>query len=350
MINFPHDDGMKKTDQFGAEHPIHATPISDKDNRTLFQKFKSLARNLFVAKPGLPQTDMHLTGRIQKLQQTADEMLEKLNAIKDDLESQADPDLIGSIEAVVNQMIREVQRIQKGAPDPQNVEEQIDKAEKYSGWIERARPWFHLSSANLKDRSSIIHAVVRHAMHTTEEMIKRDLQVIQDYQQHKLSELSAGNGERKQFKNRLDESSSLARSIEDLTRLQRSEPGEVSLDELETWKKTVDDLRIKFYNQSMNAIDNVFRNVHMETAPKEQERVVSNLKRLASLEEGVMQLQSDLRARVYDEEDCYKLLEHLEKEIHVLEREIDLTPELLDRLNQARNALMIMRSVLDNLG
>ncbi len=342
MTNFPEEEEFSDADK-----PIHATPFSQEE-LNIFQKFKTFARQLFFYGE-TSKTDLRLKGRIQALEQTANQVVSDLKAIKEDLENHADPDLVGTIETVVNQMIRDVTRIKRKTDSPKSVEEQIDTAERYTKWIERAKPWVHLFNNNLSDRTSIIQAVVKHTIHSSEEIIKRDLQVIKDYQEHKLVEITKDDQTREQLQRKLE--AAITRPVENLTQLLHNNAKESSLNDLvdlESWKQEVDSLRKRFYNSSMNTIDSIFHDVHPAVESQEaHDRVLSNLNRIALLEDSVLHIQESLQSRVYEDEDDIRCqVEKHEKEVLSLAQELEHTPEIGDRLNSVQISLIYFRKTL----
>lgn len=337
MIDFTHSENSSEDTQINEKF------VAKLEKLTVFQRFKFLAQEFFSPSA---KTDIKLAGRIQTLQQTASQVVSKLNVIKNDLEHHTDPDLIGSIETVVNHMIRDVMRIQKKTSDPKTVEEQIDAEERYTQWIDRATSWVHLFSG-LNDRDTIIQAVVKHAMHDSQEIIMRDLQVIKDYKDHKLIEIAQNENDKAELQKKIE--SELSGPVEDLTHLMNSEmeTEPMNLEQLERWKQQIDVLRKKYYNSSMNTIDSIFQNIHPSAESKEEEtHVISNLRILASLEEVIVDLQEMLKSSVYEEDEIISLLEQQEKEILTLSNELAYTPEIAGRIQEAKNALDAIRSKL----
>lgn len=335
MIDFPSQDPQSEKE----EHPIHATPLSQQENRTLFQKFKAVAVHLFTTQNS--KSEHHLTGRIHTLQNTANQVLSELNQIKAELALGVDPDLLNSIDAVVKPIVRDIERIQRKVNHSRSIDEKEDAAKHYSQWIERARPWVHFLSTNLTDRKAIIHAVVRHTIQISEELVRRDLQVIQDYQNHKLAEMGKDDGERMLLKERIDQA--LSKQVEDLTRLQRSEPpkvDEIGLKELETWKERIENLREKLYNKALQIIDETFT---VKETKEQHDHVLSNLNRIAKIEEEVEQLQKALRKHVLDEEEIHATLDQIQNEIRNILLSIALTPELADRVRRVKNEIDAIR-------
>lgn len=341
-------DFQKNDDE--NERPIHATPFSREESRSLFQKFKAVAVLLFTGWQDT-KAEHQLTGRIHALQNTANQVLADLNQLKTDLEQQADSDLLGSLDAVVKPIVRDVERIQRKVVSSQSLDERKDAAERYTQWIERARPWVHFLSANLKDRDAIIQAVVKHTIQTSEELVKRDLQVISDYQKHKLAELAADNGENRLLKNRLEQA--LSKHLEDLSRLQRSEPpkpGVTGLKELEVWKERIENLREKLYNKSLQIIDEIFAGIHSKETKEQHDHVIANLSRIANIEEKINQLHRSLRKHVLDEDEIHACLDQLQKETRHILQELALTPELADRVYKVRNEIETIRENMLKFG
>lgn len=348
MIDFPKNPEESEAEEDEVFQGIHV--YSPQETQSIFQRFKAVAVHLFTGQD--QKAEQQLNGRIHALQNTANQVLTALNQIKAELASEEDPDLINSLDAVVKPIVRDVERLQRKSAHPNSLAEQEDAAEHYSAWIERAQPWVHFLSTNLKDRKAIINAVVKHTIIASEEMVKRDLQVIKDYQNHKLAELATNNSDRSQLQKRLD--IALSKHLADLSRLQRSEPAKVEdigLKELEVWKERVETLREKLYNKSLEIVDDIFRDIHPILESKEEhDRVLLNLNRMAELEEDILQLQRDLRKHVLDEEDINARLEQYEKEINHFSKDLKETPELKERFLKAKHDLEVIRENMLKFG
>lgn len=323
-----------------AEHPLHAKRLQG----DIFARFKALAARLFLPTPPPPATDVHLSGRIQTLQDDAREMLEALTALKNELEFEADPDLTSSIEAVVNPIIRDVHRLQKYHA-PESVEERLVAVENYTQWIDRAKPWADFFSHHFKDRAAVIQAVINYTIRSASEMISRDMQIISDYQEHKLLEVADTDSEREQFKQAIEVE--LTDLITKLTTLQNDIPKQLealSLKQLEDWKKRIAGQREEYYNLSLQAIDKAISSIAPVALPSSalaatqelHDHVVKNLTRIVILEETIVPLLQEIEHNQPLDQDLRQelaaRLAPLENDVNLLHQELDLTPELAERL------------------
>lgn len=344
-----------------ADYPLHAKRIPEDSDKTIFARFKSLASRLFMTGKDKPKTDHHITGRIQTLKDDARQVLDELNALKEDLERDTDPDLVKSIEAVVNPIIRDVQRLRR-IQTPTNVTEQMDAVRQYTQWIDRAKPWAYFFAHNLKNRSAIIQAVVSYTIRNSAEMIARDLQVIYDYEKHKLLEAQVSEEKRSELQQVIE--NDLSQLVKKLISLQHDIPKNIeklTIKQLEPWKKRVARLREEYYNQSLQAIDKAISQVIPSSLPtaalnqsslerEMHDHVILNLTRIVVLEESIVPLLEEVHAsEPLDPDSRIEIatrLAPLEEDANLLHQELRLTPELADRLQAVQQMLDEVKMLL----
>jgi hypothetical protein len=331
------------------EKPHQVKRLPENKREKIFVRFKVFASRLFISWEEKPKTDQRLTGRILSIKDDAGEVLLKLNTIKKDLEIEADPDLICSIEAVVNPIIRDAQKLQR-KEEPTCLEEQLKTLKEYTQWIDKAKPWASFFSHNLSNRTAVLQAVVKHSIKNSAEMIERDLQVIYDYEKHKLLESGVSIEEQIQLQQLIEKD--LAKLVQKLSSLQNDipdHPEELSLKQLETWKTRVAKRREEYYNESLQAIDKVISTIapiSLTPTTTEQtlnDHIVQNLSRIINLESSIKPLLNEIeesepldqRLRI----EFRTRLEPLEKDANMLHQELELTPELEDRLQAVQQLL-----------
>src|SRR5262249_22726002 len=114
----------------------------------IFQRVKS-GLSLFQQK-----SNVKLEGRIYDLQQNTDEVLAKLDKVKEILKSQVDDDLFSFVASVIDPMTKDVRRIQKLMEQKDSIANQAKAFKKYNEWIEKARLWVQIGSKR-SDRDAI---------------------------------------------------------------------------------------------------------------------------------------------------------------------------------------------------
>lgn len=333
------------------EKPFHVKRIPETLREKVFDRFKNLAAKLLFSKEEQAKIDHHLTGRILTLQDDAVEVLKELNTIKEDLEKEADADLISSIEEVVNPIIRDVQRLQR-IKEPDSVDAQLHTLKQYAQWIDRAKPWALFFSRNLSNRTAVIQAVVKHTIKNSAEIIERDLQVIHDYEKHKLIEANVSEEERQKLQHEIEKDLSVL--IEKLTFLQYDtpkHPESLSLKQLETWKKKVASHREEYYNESLQAIDKVIAKMSPASitpgvSPAEtnlHDHVIRNLNRIVEIEQTIIPILDEIEKNEPLDSEMRKELNlrlaPLETHANLLHQELQLTPELEERLQAVQQLL-----------
>jgi hypothetical protein len=331
------------------EKPHQVKRLPENTREKIFVRFKVFASRLFLSWEEKPKTDQRLTGRILNIKDDAVEVLQELNTIKKDLESEADPDLICSIEAVVNPIIRDVQKLQR-KEEPTSLEEQLKTLKEYTQWIDKAKPWASFFSHNLGNRTAVLQAVVKHSIKNSAEMIERDLQIIYDYEKHKLLESGVSTEEQIQLQQVIEKD--LAKLVEKLSALQGDipdHPEELSLKQLESWKTRVAKRREEYYNESLQAIDKAISSIAPQSLAltvSEQslnDHIVQNLSRIVTLETSIKPLLDEIEeSEPLDQGlriEFRTRLEPLEKDANLLHQELELTPELEERLQAVQQLL-----------
>lgn len=345
MIDFPRNDRLHPRPPSDTEHHLHVTRYPESVRTTVFERFKALAARLFLPEEKI-QTDQRLTGRIQTLQNDVLNVLKELNAIKENLEKEADKDLIKLVEEVVNPIIREVQGL-KRIEKPTSLAEQLDAVQRYNQWINRAKPWADFFAYNLKNRSAVIQAIVSHAIQNSAEMIDKDLRHLEEYKKQRL--LKAPEEERAKLEEKIE--LKLSNLRQNLMDLRTNALFRLSLSDLKSWKHKFVKDRGDYYQKSLDAIDEevsdegtlhphddheVVQTIHV---PNDQH---ASLSRISSLDEMVTLLLDEASSGNLSEERREKLLlmlDALEYDINLLHQELRLSHEAGDRLQLVQEKL-----------
>jgi hypothetical protein len=294
------------------------------------------------------RTRAKLVEKMNELQNTADDVFNQLFSIREDLEKmQFDQRLFNSITSVIDPLIKDMGRLRHAKDSDKHDTEVVDK---YQQWINlKVKPWVKLLANQAHDRNAVIHAVVRFTIHASNELIDRDLKVINEYLKHKIIDLRLTSEVHQKLQNVL---------VEPLHRLAalRSAPQDLSLEELNAWKIKVDKEREESSNDALDAIDQVIEQISVDAANENGEVLVENFDEIIDLEESVPQLLKEIsrfheneQPSVEDQEILQGFKERLiflEAEASRLEAHLELTPELQDRLDVMKFELSLARQKL----
>jgi hypothetical protein len=198
-------------------------------------------------------SDTQLSGRFQELTKTAREALQELVTLKEELREHVDPSLFIHVEAVLDPLIKEISRIQRVVEHENNPTLQVQVFRRYSQWIDKANAWIDIKKHN-KDKNSIEAAVMAHIFGEFFERIERDLQVINDYQQHMIDNLPLDENELGQLW--VDLETKLGPFIKSLVELKKV-PTNLPIERLTQWKQNVDQRREKYFDGALFMIDHL---------------------------------------------------------------------------------------------
>lgn len=320
----------------------------EKQSPSILNRFVDRIRSTFQKFQNKPEHDFHLTGRIQDLQKTANSVLEQLSTIKDEMRKEIDKDVFSHVEDVIDIMIKEVSRLHQSMERPGSVTHHAKTYQRYSQWIEKAKLWVQICSM-ANDKEAIVKAIIRYTVDDFLQVIDRDIQVINDYQEHMLDALAVEEDEKIALAQRLD--LRLDPYLKALSAL-HVKPRDLPLQEIALWKAQVDKRREKYFEAALHAIDKIINDIIPDTSgPEEHEHLAEVLTQIAYLETETPNIYDDIFMVKKPNAEQRKKLEArittLEHEIHQLNLDLRLTPDLINRLqvltemlNQARMKLM----------
>lgn len=328
------------------------------DTPSLFIRLKAFVFNRLSQVEDRSEQPIPLTHRIHELEQSADEVFIQLNKIKESLVHVLDAKLLKSVHGVLTPMIKEVGRLKKiPVIQPGNVDEQIQVVNRYHQWIDdKIRPWVQVFATQGHDRRAMISAVVQLVIQSSAENIDRDLQVIKEYINHQIVEFSLLPSDKKVLAELLQEAlADPLRRLDDL----RNPPKGLSIDRLNVWKSDVCHLREVCYNEALHVIDDVLHQVQPTVQIEDAHgKLIVNFKEIIDLEVSVPQLLKEVHlfreksSIDFTEVDRERLQEMrdvlfvLEDEASKLEDDLELTPELKDRLVQMMRDLHLAKQLL----
>lgn len=305
-----------------------------KSKRTMLDRFIKRIRGGFQFFQAKPEKEGQLLGRIQDLHHTADDVIKQLKTIKSELKSQVDNDVFTFVEAVVDPMIQDATSIQKKVnQQSSSVTQQAQAFKRYSEWIEKAKIWVQICSKT-SDPQGIAKAVIRLTIEDFLKVIDRDLQVIQDYTEHMIDSLPLDDIEKAALIDKIH--TKLDPYIESLKALKAS-PEDLHFQQIQSWKLKVDKRREKYFDGALHAIDKIIEETSpMSSSNEEHEHLVDILNQINYLEEEVPLLCVEILNADLEDEFQKKVLESrmtaCQRELHELNLDLRLTPELIDRL------------------
>lgn len=284
-----------------------------------------------------------LYGRVQQLHRTAGAVLLKLKNIRELLKVSIDEELFGYVSALMEPMTRDFACIEKLLMEKGSVIAQAKAFKKYSNWMLKAELWLSLEK-KIHNMDLIQEAIIKHIMHETDERIDQDLQVIRDYQDYILESLPLNDEEMRQLKKHVDKEVRYQLSnLEDL----KDKPELDSFDSVLVWKDHVDKLRSKFFERALQVIDEMVGAVSPTSSSEEEhEHLVEVLTQVVFLEEQIPALIADVEdVEIIDKEKKRFVLSQInsfEQELHELNLNLRLTPEVVERIQTLTENLEIV--------
>lgn len=311
----------------------HIHKEAEKNKQSILNRFVDRIRSTFQKFQNKPTQDFQLTGRIQDLQRTAFTVMQELEVIKQELKKEIDADVFFYVEDVIDPITREVSRLNKSLEQPGTVTHQAKAYQRYSQWIEKAKLWIQVCS-KAKDREGILKAIIRYTIDDFLEVIDRDLQVLNDYQEHMLDALAIDEEEKIALAQRLE--LRLEPYIKGLNEL-RVRPMDLSLQQIAIWKSQVDKRREKYFDASLHAIDKIInQSIPDSSSDSDQEHLVDVLSQIVYLEHECPRLYDEIymaKKPNQSQIDAFSSrLISLEHEAHQLNLDLRLTPDLIERL------------------
>lgn len=340
---------MSETDlpASGGSDPIQ---VKIKVKTTLLDRFVERIKSSFLFFQAKPETDIQLIGRIQDLKKRIFDVLSQLKSIKNKIKNDFDPELSKFIEAIIEFLLKDIERIEKSSERQTSVSQQAHSFQKYAEWLEKAKFWVTLCSQT-KDKKNIQIAVVEHNINEVLDMIERDLQIIHDYMEHMIDNLSIDEKEKKLIFQTLE--TRLNPYIKSLKAL-KIKPSNIDLKGIIPWKAQVDKRREKYFDGALHAIDKIITDINpLSTSDESHDHLVDILSQIAYLEEEVPRIyQEIIESGTIDEirRGVIRLtLNTLQEEVHQLNLDLRLTPELIDRLQTISDNLDNTQKLLNSL-
>lgn len=306
-------------------------------NDTSLQQPKSLFSLLIERIKKTFQPTVHdegkLSGRVQQLNQTSIMLLQRLRKIKEKIKQHADEQLFIYVSSLLDPLVRSITGIQRTLMQHGSVIMQAKAFKKYSNWVIKAELWVGIES-NLEDEESITRAMILHIKQEADELIDQDLQVIRDYEEHILDSLPLNDDEMNLLKNQIE--TELTEQVINLEKL-KEKPEVFDLQTIFAWKDDVDRRRSKYFDRALHIIDEIIYKISPTSSSEEvHDHLVEVLTQIVYLEEEIPSLvegisEERLNDPIYIQITTSKI-DSFEQELHELNLNLRLTPDLYDRL------------------
>ncbi len=273
-----------------------------------------------------------LAGRIHELRHNADEVVDELKQIYNQLSKELDPRLFAFVQAIIDPLLRDIGPISTSMQSS-NAALQAKAFKRYSEWAEKAKIWIDLCHT-VKQKDKIILAVVNHLIGESIEMIRRDIQIINDYQEHSISHLPLPDDEKQLLRSELKHAiTPYLQKLSDLTAL----PGTISLEEVSPWRGDIDKRRQKYFELALQTTDSLIEKSFPEfTSEEAQEHLLEVCSQLNFLEEQLENLEEETENHDLSDPSKRRLLIlgwiSLEEATHRLHLDLRLTPDLVERI------------------
>ena len=221
--------------------------------------------------------------------------------------------------------------------------QQVKIFSRYTVLIDKARFWIQQG----KDRAGkkkIQDAVILHIVQDFHERVERDIQLINDYLTHAIDGIDAAIEVKNELRAQL--MPMLSPSLLRLYQLRESNE-EPSLESLVLWRSKADNSRENLFSSSLHTIDTFFKDfLPTPSKEKESEYMLALLMQLVNLEEKIMGVSDLVNYDVLDNTQrgvTSDMLEKLEQEAHELNRNLRLSDEHGDRVQQSLHIITSLR-------
>lgn len=298
-------------------------------SNSLFYKLKQSILKFLNMDHSSAEEEIELAHEVQR---NADEILTQIRTIKNDLRRTVDGKLFTYVEDLVDPLAARIQGVTKKLGDGK------DEIQKLDHWInKKVRPLVESFSSKNDDKRAIEKAILKHMVEMCTKQIDTDLKIIKDDQYHKLMHVNIEESERLSLSLRVEEA--LAPIIQRWVEL-RTPPKRLNLENVNTWKREVDQYRNQYYHTAMDLIDSLVP--ELDQTEEIHESLLENFKLMQELERDLPQLLRDINEealRVNDHPRLTRRLDELITKAHYLESDLKLTAELHDRLELIKNSL-----------
>ncbi len=298
------------------------------------------------------QVEANLAGRIHELHTNTLQALQELETIKAELSKKINPDLYAYVEAVMDPMLNDLKRIHDSVNNDNHQTAPYNIVQKYTQWIDRARLWVQLY-AKAKDSQDIAKAVVKYAINQIISLIERDIKVINEYEEQRLSNLKIVPEGKLVLKQSIE--NALENTLASLQSLKKA-PESLIIEKVDIWKKECDAKRMHYFNEALHAIDQIVDEFVPLASPEthyDEHGILEVANQIINLEEELLAIQQQLEnantGSIKQKTALQLRLSALKDRLDSLESDMHISPELNRRLEVAAQSLFSIMQSLDQL-
>lgn len=292
--------------------------------------------------------EVKLIGRIHEMQSTTDKILEELLEFKSFLAEIAEPSIFSLVCNIIDPIVKEITRIQKGIDEQEAITQQVKVFNRYTEWLDKAKLWIELGKNKKYQKEIIQQAILTHTIQEFQAWIDRDVQVIQDYLHNSFHSFDIVDPMKQFLRDGIEPK--VTPYIRRLLEL-KEPPKKLTIHSLTKWRAKADRERENLFGEALHIID-TFTNELMPIPFEEHkdDYSIEILKLIHKLEEGIFELKAQVknpeRLEEKSKKTCIQTLAHLEEEAHRLNSNLSLPQEYVDRVQHVIEGLFSIRQSL----
>lgn len=213
------------------------------------EKAEALAGRIYVQ---MRQDGSHLAAQVKDLKASLTKELKKAGEFQ----------LLHLFESVVDPVLHEYTHIEKKINGTQPVHDRT--LDTYNNWIEKAKMWTAITTKPF-NRDLLVTALLHHIISNSDTLIRRDVKAIQEYAIHELHQLGLSELTLTAVASLVDKEASP--HIDALVQLVENKPMALTVENVDEWKRLLNERRAKHYNNALHSIDEIVESL----APPEPE-------------------------------------------------------------------------------
>ncbi len=281
--------------------------------------------------------------RVEQLQSAAAEVLKQLGTVRKNAELSTDQAFVQQVDGAVQELSSRVKRMTK----------QLHLGEEHLERLEKMRQVLVHQPHSSKNQDEAVAKVVvdrleqfmvEDTLQMVETQIATDLRVVEGELESVLSRLDAVSGKKKRaLQERIGATVAYLTDIIKHWKELKTPPEQQSLEEISIWKKKVDDLRAHYSEETIRVMDAI-EHVLPFPSSTDSSSLLLHKEKIVMLEEETYQLLREVEDELIDLSKEMRLglqrrQELLLIEIHLLQQDLLLPPELFTRLQRVEEQL-----------
>jgi hypothetical protein len=286
--------------------------------------------------------DQVLLNRLKNIKVIATDILNQFNEQKKLILQRFDNWIMPIAQDVLDKLLQDAQQLKDKLEDKLDHLDQTTPDE----WNEQAKHWAQLYT-KWHDRNALIEKILQVVADRTQQLIDKDIQVIQDYQTQSLAHLSQESEAFKNVEERL--SHAIEEPLKQLMSL-RNEPKEhTSIQQASDWVAKLQERRESCFDQLLMKIDHVIKDVVHLDERKDWTSYLEIEGEIIFMERELHHINTDL-SHLRTEEECEKqfILARLEGLLdHIADLNAHALPTALkQRLEALKSGIALSLSCL----